>query len=180
MSIPQPNSRSCFVCGVANPIGLHLLFYQSQPGEIYADITIPDHFQGYPGVVHGGIVAALLDEIAGRSHIQGNPPRFMFTARIEVQYRKNVPTGVPVHLVGRAGASKNRSALATSAIYNQEGELLAEAEAILVNVPQDIVGSVDLEALGWKVYPELHEEFPGDGKPRGEVDEIKADLNMGV
>ena len=38
MSTPQANSRHCFVCGVANPFGLHLHFYTTAPGEVEARI----------------------------------------------------------------------------------------------------------------------------------------------
>ena len=150
----QPNSRHCFVCGVANSYGLKLKFYESLPGEVVADITLPEHYQGYPGVAHGGIVAAMLDEVAGRTHMGGEPPRFMFTARMDIRYRNNVPVGIPLHLIGRAGKSKDRTACASSAIYGPDGALLAEAEVLLVNVPTEVLGGVDLEALGWKVYPD--------------------------
>jgi acyl-coenzyme A thioesterase PaaI-like protein len=83
-----------------------------------------------------------------------DPPRFMYTAKLEIRYRKNVPTGEPLRVVGRAGKSKRRAASATGAIYNQDGDLLAEANALLIDVPEDIVPTVDLEALGWKVYEE--------------------------
>ena len=148
----QPNSRHCFVCGVENPNGLHLRFYENTTGEVTADYTIPEHFQGYPGVAHGGVVAAMLDEVAGRAHMGGDPPRFLFTARMDIRYRQNVPVGVPLHLVGRAGKSKSRTAIATSEIYDQQGNLLAQAELLLVNVPDEVVSGVDLEKLGWKVY----------------------------
>ena len=130
-------------------------FYETAPGQVETWVTIPEHYQGYPGIVHGGIVAAVLDETAGRVHMgTGDTPRFMFTARLEVRYRKNVPTGQPIRVVGQAGPSKRRSAAASSSIYDQEGSLLAEADAVLVDVPQDAIAGVDLEALGWKVYPE--------------------------
>lgn len=154
MSALQPNSRHCFVCGLDNPFGLHLRFYTTAPGEVSAEITVPERFQGYPGVVHGGIVAAMLDEVTGRA-LMGDPhaPRFMYTARLDVHYRKNVPVGKPVRLVGKAGRVKNRSATASGAIYNQDGELLAEAEAVLVDIPQDVLDQANLDELGWKVYP---------------------------
>jgi acyl-coenzyme A thioesterase PaaI-like protein len=150
----QANSRHCFVCGVANPFGLHLTFYQVEPGQVEAEITLSEQFQGYPGVVHGGIVAAMLDEVTGRSHMGSQPPRFMYTARLEVRYRKTVPIGQPVRLVGIAGQSRGRTAAATGAIYNQEGVLLAEADAFLVDIPDDIIDNTNLEELGWKVYPD--------------------------
>jgi acyl-coenzyme A thioesterase PaaI-like protein len=152
--LKQPNSRSCFVCGVDNPNGLHLHFYETAPGEVTAEYTVPDHFQGYPGVVHGGVVAAMLDEVSGRAHMGEDPPRFMYTARLDVRYRKNVPIGQPLRLVGRAGKSRGRMATATGQIFGPDGDLLAEAEALLVNIPTDTIQGVDLEALGWKVYPD--------------------------
>ena len=153
----QANSRHCFVCGIENPNGLHLVFRQSLPGEVIADVTVPDHFEGYPGVVHGGIVAAMLDEISGRAHMGEDPqqPRFMFTARLELRYRKNVPVGQPLHLVGKALKSKGRTATASAQIFGPDGSLLAEADALLVDVPGQVLDAHLLEALGWRVYPEL-------------------------
>jgi acyl-coenzyme A thioesterase PaaI-like protein len=145
----QPNSRHCFVCGVSNPYGLNLRFYENGPGEVVAEYTVPEHFQGYPGVVHGGIVAAMLDEVCGRVFMGDDPPRFMYTGRMEVRYRQNVPVGEPLRIVGRASRSRRRTATASGELYGPDGDLLAEAEALLVEVPPDAIDSVD---LGWKVY----------------------------
>jgi acyl-coenzyme A thioesterase PaaI-like protein len=150
----QPNSNHCFVCGRENPYGLHLEFYETAPGEVVVEYTVPEQYQGYPGVVHGGVVAAILDEVTGRTHMGGSPPRFMFTARLDVRYRKNVPVGQPLRIIGRASTSKERIAKATGQIYGPDGDLLAEAEAMLVNVPEGMVNNVDLDALGWKVDPD--------------------------
>ncbi len=150
----QPNSRHCFVCGVENPYGLHLEFYETAPGEVTVEYVTPEHFQSYPGVVHGGIVASLVDEVLGRVHMGSDPEntRFMYTAKLTVQYRKNVPIGIPIKIVGRAGSSKSRTAKSTAEIYGPDGEILAEAEAILVDVPDEKLEAVDKDALGWKVY----------------------------
>jgi uncharacterized protein (TIGR00369 family) len=155
----QANSRHCFVCGLENPAGLHLHFYESAPGEVTANYTVGEQHQGYPGVVHGGIIAAMLDEVSARAHMgPSSNPRFMYTARLDVRYRKPVPVGKPLRLVGRAGSGKSRMATAKGFIYGPEGELLAEAEALLINVPESIVSDVDLESLGWKVYPDEKSE----------------------
>lgn len=155
MDTRQPNSRYCFVCGVSNPIGLHLHFDQTAPGEITVEIKLPEQYQGYPGIVHGGIIAAMLDEVAGRVHMgSADQPRFMFTARLDVRYRKNVPTETPLRVVGTAGESKGRMAEAKAAIYNMDGELLADASAVLVDVPDRIMKDVNLESVGWRIYPE--------------------------
>lgn len=148
----QPNSKKCFVCGLENNYGLHIHFYEDSPGEVCASVTVPEQYQGYPGVVHGGIVAALLDEAAGRAHMGGNPPRFLYTAKLEIQYRKNTPVGKPLRLVGKAGKSRGRTAMAKSELYDQDGTLLAEAEALLVDIPEQVISNVNLEEIGWKVY----------------------------
>ena len=149
----QASSRLCFVCGVDNPVGLHLYFYETGPGEVTVDFTPPAHYQGYPGVLHGGIVASILDETAGRAHMGGFPPRFMFTAKLEIKYRRNVPVAEPLRIVGKAGKTRGRMAEGWSGIYNQTGDLLAEANVLLVDVPNPPDPS-ELESTGWKVYPD--------------------------
>lgn len=153
----QPNSYYCFICGMENPVGLHLHIYETAPGEVESTYIAPEHFQGYPGVLHGGIVAAIIDEISGRAHMGSDPmdPRFMFTARLEVKYRKNVPLGKLLKVIGKAGKSKARYAEAWAGIYNAEtGELLAEGNTLLIDVPAEQFDRSRLDELGWKVYPE--------------------------
>lgn len=155
MSNRQPSSLHCFVCGVANPFGLHIKFHETAPGEVTAQVNLPDEFQGYPGIAHGGVVAAMLDEAAGRSQMGDiKDPRFMFTAKLDISYRSNVPTGQPLRLIGNALECRGRKATARAAIYNLEGKLLAEANALMIRIPEQILNSVDIEALGWKVYPD--------------------------
>ena len=57
----QPNSRMCFVCGIENPIGLHLSFYTDDEGRCIARFHPKPEHQGYPGHLHGGIISTLLD-----------------------------------------------------------------------------------------------------------------------
>lgn len=147
----------CFICGLENPVGLHLHMYETEPGVVETTYIAPEHFQGYPGVLHGGIVGAIIDEIAGRAHMGSDPmkPRFMFTAKLEVKYRKNVPVGKKLKIIGKAGKSKSRSAEAWAGIYDAEtNELFAEGNVLLMDVPKDQFNMSRLNELGWKVYPE--------------------------
>jgi len=147
----------CFICGLENPVGLHLHMYEVGHGVVETTFTAPEHFQGYPGVLHGGIVAALIDEISGRAHMGSdlNNPRFMFTAKLEVKYRKNVPVGRPLKIIGRAGRSKSRSAEAWAGIYDAEtNELLAEGNTLSINIPDEQLDKSKLGESGWKVVPE--------------------------
>jgi acyl-coenzyme A thioesterase PaaI-like protein len=157
MATKQPNSRMCFICGMENPVGLHLHIYETEPGMVESTYFAPEHFQGYPGVLHGGIVSAIIDEISGRALMGSDPmnPRFMFTAKLEVKYRKNVPIGKPLKLIGKAVKVKSRSAEAWAGIYDAEtDELLAEGTALLMNVPPEQFDISRLNELGWKVYPD--------------------------
>jgi acyl-coenzyme A thioesterase PaaI-like protein len=153
----QPNSRMCFICGLQNPVGLHLHVYEIEPGTVESKYTAAEHFQGYPGVLHGGIVGAIIDEIAARAHMGSDPtaPRFMFTARLELRYRHNVPIGKPLRIVGKAGRRRGKSAEAWGAIYlAATGALLAEGNALLIDVAESQLDQGRLDELGWQVYPE--------------------------
>ncbi len=153
--IKQPNSKMCFICGLENPIGLHLHIYETEPGVIESKYIAPEHFQGYPGVLHGGIVAAILDEISGRAHMgDAENPRFMFTGKLEIKYRKNVPVGKLLKIIGKAGKVRSKMAESWAGIYDESGDLLAEANALHINVPDDQFDLSKLDELGWKIYPE--------------------------
>lgn len=150
----QANSRFCFVCGVDNDNGLKMKFYEDSPGEVRATITVPEHFRGYPGVVHGGITAAMLDEVAGRAFMGGATPRFLVTARMSVRYRRPVPVGEPLILKGHAGEDKGKAAFATGEIFNEAGELLAEADLVLAELPVDVHETMNNGSDTWELFPD--------------------------
>jgi len=140
-----------------NPVGLHLHIYETESGVVETQYIAPEHFQGYPGVLHGGIVAAIIDEVSGRAQMGDDPlnPRFMFTGKLEVKYRKNVPIGKLLKIVGKAVKTKRNLAESWAGIYDAEtDELLAEGSTVSINVPKEQMDMSRLEELGWKIYPE--------------------------
>lgn len=160
----QPNSRHCFVCGLENPVGLKLRFFQQGPDRVVAYYTIPPDYQGYPGRAHGGIVAAMLDEVLGRC-VMGTDPqrsRLFYTARLTLHYRHPVPVGEPLRLEGWAEKDRGRVLQARGALFLREGDQpLVEAEALLVAVLETEIQNMDTEALGWRIYPLGPEAHPG-------------------
>ena len=156
MSIKQPGSKHCFVCGRENTAGLKLDFYTPSPGQASAEINLPDQYQGYPGIVHGGIIAAILDETGGRAYMDDQHP-FMVTAQLNVRYRKPVPIETPLVVYGEATERRGRVSKAHSEIRSMDGDVLAEAELVLVDIPEEETAGIDLEALGWHVYPDEEE-----------------------
>jgi acyl-coenzyme A thioesterase PaaI-like protein len=144
----------CFVCGVSNPVGLRLAFYEGEPGKVVADWTPSERYQGYPGVVHGGIVASALDEAAGRTVMSATAPRFMVTVSLSVKYRLPVPVGETLRLSGELIRDFGRLAHARAELRLPGGEVAAEAEVHLAEPPRSPLGPEDLERLGWRVYPD--------------------------
>ncbi|MBN1122492.1 MAG: PaaI family thioesterase [Anaerolineae bacterium] len=148
----QPNSRHCFVCGLESPVGLKMRFTDDGVDQVRSIYTVDDKFQGYPGIVHGGVVAAMLDEAAGRVVLINDPDRFFMTAKMEIRYRQPVPTETELVIVGWMVRDRRRLVEAHGEIQLPDGSIAAEATVMLVDIPPEYVGEVDHEELGWKVY----------------------------
>jgi uncharacterized protein (TIGR00369 family) len=152
--VKQPNSKHCFVCGVENETGLSLKFFEIGEGRVAAEPCLPESYQGYPGIVHGGIVASMLDEIAGRAAMIGDHNHFRFTAKLNIRYRRPVPVGETIRLEGWVVEDRGRLATAHAEIRLSDGSTAAEAEAVLADLPDAPDQEEVLAELGWKVYPE--------------------------
>ena len=150
----QPNSRHCFACGVDNTYGLGMTFYEVGAGRVLAEYSVPDIYQGFPGVVHGGIVFTMLDEVLGRVAMVGDHTKFMMTAKVEVRFRKPVPTGEPLQIHGKVDRRRGRLSFASAELRLPDGSIAAEAQGMMAEVPDQAIGADQFEALGWKVYPD--------------------------
>ena len=153
----QPNSSGCFVCGLRNPIGLKIVFEQDhEQGEVHARLSVPETYRSYPGVVHGGIVATILDETSGRALMlhAGDDDLFFATARIEIRYRQATPTKTPLLAVGwveRAGESR---AIVKGELRLEDGTVLASCESLIVRPQPSFLEGWTEEAPYWRVYSE--------------------------
>src|SRR5947199_2276879 len=146
--------QRCFVCGHRNPYGLHLFFRLDQ-NTIVADFQPREEHQGFPGVIHGGIVAAVLDEALGRTSLLGDNQEWTMTGRLEVRYRRYVPFG-PLLRVRATLDSERRSALQASGVLtlaDDESALLAEATGTFLPLAPQIVDTI------MKDYPDLRGFF---------------------
>ncbi len=141
------------MCGLESEVGLRLRFNDNGVDEVRAEIVVNRKYQGYPGVVHGGIAAAMLDETGGRVVMITNPNRFMMTAKLDLKYRKPVPVETPLLVIGRLIRDRGRLAEAHAEIRLPDDSLTTEADITLIQIPVDYLPNVDLDALGWRVYP---------------------------
>ena len=154
MSRRQPSSRHCFVCGVQNPIGLKLQFVDDGDSSVYAEVNVPDQYNGYPGVVHGGIIAAILDEVSGRALLaRGHDLKNLFvTLKMEIRYRQPTPTSTPLTAVGNIVKATAARAVVHGEIRLPDGTVTAEADCIVARPPNDFAERWDPERPYWKVY----------------------------
>lgn len=117
----------CFACGPLNPIGLKLEFTEEADGTYVTHFTgLPEH-QSYDGIIHGGILSTLLDEIMARYlYVQG---KNAVTARLEVRYLKPTPIGVSLTIKGRIKRQKGRVYETEGAVELPDGTITAEGTA---------------------------------------------------
>jgi len=94
------NFASCFASGIDDPSGLRLCFSDNGESQVLRRFVINPQYAGYPGMARGGIVAAISDEVAGRTVMVGNPKRFFVTARMDARFRQPVPVSVPLEATG--------------------------------------------------------------------------------
>jgi uncharacterized protein (TIGR00369 family) len=146
----------CFICGLHNPVGLKMALYNDLDNNcVVSNVTIPDHFQGYPGVVHGGIVATMLDEVGSRATlINGSDDDLMVTVKIETRYRQPTPTATPLTVVGWITKPGRTRARAQGEIRLPDGTVTAEADLLLARPPADFRDRWQQELPYWKVYPD--------------------------
>lgn len=89
-----------------------------------------------------------------RAAMVEDPNAFKVTARMTLRYRKRVPTGEPLQLIGWMEQEGSRASKATGEIRLQDGSLGAEVESLMVDYPEPLSDEEELEKLGWKVYPD--------------------------
>ncbi len=156
----QPTSKHCFVCGIENPCGLKLRFVNNDDGTVQTTLVAEDHFQSYPGMVHGGVLATALDETMGRAAFVRDPNRFLITLKIEIKFRKPAPLGEPLHIVARIEKDRGRRITVSGAVHLPDGSIAAEATGLMAEMPEEMTAGLDPEAEGWKIYP--LGTYPGD------------------
>jgi uncharacterized protein (TIGR00369 family) len=149
----QPSSRTCFVCGRENVLGLKARFEGDRAaGEVRATVIVPEAMNGYPGTVHGGILGALLDEAAVRTALlDGGFDDLMVTARLTVSYKRPTPTETPLTVVARLEKRSGARATATAEIRLPDGTVSAVAEALLARPPSEVARAWEAERPHWRV-----------------------------
>jgi acyl-coenzyme A thioesterase PaaI-like protein len=154
----QHISNMCFVCGVNNDFGLHANFYETDSNELIALIHPSEQHQGYPGRMHGGIAATILDETIARSICVGKGEQIWgVTIELKTRFRKPVPLGQELKIVGRVTSEGNRSFEGSGEIILPNGEIAVSAEGKYMKVTIDRITNETFINDEW-----FNEERPDD------------------
>jgi len=128
------NYSMCFACGRDNPFGLKLEVRRDGDG-VRTEFTPEEHHQGWPGVVHGGILNTILDEVMAWAAIHRG--LFCVTARMEVRIKSTPLVGQRYIASARVTAQRKRLVEAESEIILEDGTTVAEGKATMYIVEQD-------------------------------------------
>ena len=146
----QNISKNCLVCGVDNDFGLKTRFYETDEKELIAVFTPQEEHQSYPNITHGGIAAAILDEVIGRAiMITAGSNTFGVTIELNVRYRKPVPIGCELKAIGRITEENRRMFRGTGELYLPNGEVAVEAEGKYMKRRVDQITDSDFAANEW-------------------------------
>ncbi|MEV4099706.1 PaaI family thioesterase [Nonomuraea sp. NPDC049649] len=151
---PPPGSRlgshfsRCFGCGADHPTGLHISAVTPDGADVEAAFTVGESHQGAPGLAHGGVLAAAMDEVIGMSIWLLRKP--YVTARLETDYLLPVPVGTTLHLRARCTGIQGRKAYleAEGRVGAPDGPAAVRAAALFIEVDMThFAEHGDLEAI---------------------------------
>jgi acyl-coenzyme A thioesterase PaaI-like protein len=130
--IPPHHDPACFGCG-DSAVGLGLPLPETEGVDRYvATFRFSDRHQGGPGIVHGGLVSAALDEACGLLATWFRFPAV--TARMFVRFRRPVPINQQLEVAAEVAHSRGRRIHVDGRLRDGD-EILAEAKAAFLHVP---------------------------------------------
>jgi acyl-coenzyme A thioesterase PaaI-like protein len=161
----QPNSKMCLVCGLQNVAGLHAAFYELDSCQLLGIFTPQDHHQGYPGRLHGGIAASMLDETIGRSiRLKHGDSLWGVTIELTSRFRQPVPLRTAIRAVARITRETRRHFEGTGEILLPDGSIAVQACGRYLKMPLEAISQFDFQQQQWRIVPAasdpVHVELP--------------------
>ena len=149
----QQNSKMCLICGLKNRFGLKAAFYETDKNELVTLFTPVQEHQGYPGRLHGGIAAAVLDEAIGRNINLGRKEQVWgVTLEFTIKFKKPIPLEVELKAVTRLSNENQRIFEGTGEILLPDGTIAATAKGRYLKMPvEKISEDFTMEPDDWIV-----------------------------
>jgi uncharacterized protein (TIGR00369 family) len=124
----KAENQCCFGCGTRNPIGLHLKFEEVE-GKYVTTFTAGSEHQSYDGIVHGGIISTLLDEVMAR-YISEQGIKAV-TARLDVRFRQATPIGQELIISGWVTGQRSNMYEMAGEIKLPDGTVTAQGKGMI-------------------------------------------------
>jgi acyl-coenzyme A thioesterase PaaI-like protein len=130
-----PYTRNCFVCGARNPHGLRLRF-RRVGDEVHADFAPTAEHAGFRGIIHGGILATVLDEAMFWA-AASRTGRFCLAAELSVRFLHKVAVGRKLLCVARLEADRGRLWESSAELRDEAGKVVARATCKQIPMPAE-------------------------------------------
>ena len=134
-----PDYPTCLICGKDVSFGLHMSFYREEDAVV-SSVIIPESFAGYPGVVHGGIISAILDEALGRI-VASIAKRFVVTGDLHVRFHHpllvNTPVSIRAVVLPKEKPHHRFWSAEASMVDQRNSEIYASAKARFFPIAED-------------------------------------------
>jgi acyl-coenzyme A thioesterase PaaI-like protein len=135
-----------------NPFGLKAFFYETAKKELVAVFKPGDEHQSYPGRLHGGIAAAILDETIGRAILMHYKQEIWgVTAELKMRFKKPIPLNEELKVVGRITKDGNRLFEGSGQLILNNGDVAVTCEGKYLKLPLDDIADFDREENEWRV-----------------------------
>ena len=129
--IPRTHLPNCFGCGSENEVCLGIV-PKYEDGKVVADLQFHPRFEGGPGLVHGGAIAAFFDDLIG--FVPMTHMRPAVTANLSVNYRKPIPLGVTIRGEAWLTGSEGRKLWCEAVGFAPDGTVLVEVTSLFLEV----------------------------------------------
>jgi uncharacterized protein (TIGR00369 family) len=136
-TIELPHTEGCLVCGRQNPHGLHLhLHVNESTGEVETHFTPRAEHIGFEGIIHGGILATVLDEaMVWAATWRGR--RFCVCGEMTVRFRKAAEVGKPLIIRASVESTRGKMSQTSGRVIDQAGNEIATAEGKYLALAND-------------------------------------------
>ncbi|HEV3095677.1 MAG TPA: PaaI family thioesterase [Candidatus Dormibacteraeota bacterium] len=131
----QTTYQRCFACGHQNESGLKLTFHLDGD-RIVGDYQPAERFQGFPGVLHGGVLATMLDETMSRTGALRR--EWLMTGKLDIRYRRPAPVDQPLRVWGEIAREREGAIDAVGAVELRDGTVVAEARGMFLRLPESL------------------------------------------
>lgn len=151
----QPNSTMCFVCGIENKYGLKSRFYELENGETMAVFQPAKEHQGYPGRLHGGLAATILDETIGRAIMPAySHDIWGVTVDFSMRLRKPVPLDREIRVFARITSDGKRFFEGSGEIVLEDGSVAISGKGRYLKMAINKIADFNIEGGEWRIIKE--------------------------